>query len=911
METSQTVISPPGVASPQTLTDFLESCRSLSRLASRLAAVFTGLGIDTRAKELAPVVQKLDDERFRILVLGEMKRGKSTLINALLGEEVLPTAAIPCTALIQEIRWGEQPRALLHFHHPLPRPLPAGLPPEVRAHLARAGDSPAPPLEIPIAKLREVAAVRDPESRPAARAGMTAEPPYSKIEIFWPLSLCRNGIEIIDSPGLNENAIRARITGEYIAEVDAILFVLACSSPGGATEMRVIDHDLRGAGHQYLFFVCNRFDEVRPRDRARLVAFGRKKLGGHTELGEAGVCFVSAQQALDGRLRGDAALLEESGLPALEAALLQFLSRDRSKVKLLQPTLKLLHALGEVRNQILPAQCEMLVESLAALQVKVEAVRPQLEELERSRERIAAEVDRHRERLRADVRSEAETFLRGAAGSLAAWIEGLELERGVEIFSLQYREQVEALAAEICAKASDRMETEIAVWRDKILHPLIDLRLGVMIAETDLQVGSFCAQIDRIRSAVSQVQLPPGEAEEPSGRERVLAAVGGFLVAGIHSGAHGARFGFKGLGSTVLTHLALYGFLSLLGISNPLILGAALLSAGFGVAWIRAGALTREAKREIARLLATQLRDDTAALAQAIADAVHDQTAKFARGASEGLDREIRSLREQLETVLADKQAGEAQVAAKKRLLVEADLELRAIDSAVRAHLEVALEGVETLAVPPRSVPAEREPAAADATVLRILFLTADPFTGLRQRLRLDKELREIRDKLRQARLDDRFELLWEPAVRPEDFVRALHEYQPHIVHFSGHGLEDGEILVEGPEGDEHPVTPHALASLFALVADRVQCVVLNACHSRKQAQAISRSIPYVIGMRREVDDSAAITFSIGFYQALGDGRPIEQAYAFGRVLVEMYNFEDFRTPILWKDGRIVRSRPA
>ncbi len=66
------------------------------------------------------------------MVLGEFKRGKSTFINALLGEEVLPSSAIPCTAVINEVKWGEQQRAILHFRYPLPKPLAVTVPPESR-----------------------------------------------------------------------------------------------------------------------------------------------------------------------------------------------------------------------------------------------------------------------------------------------------------------------------------------------------------------------------------------------------------------------------------------------------------------------------------------------------------------------------------------------------------------------------------------------------------------------------------------------------------------------------------------------------------------------------------------------------------------------------------------------------------
>jgi hypothetical protein len=75
-----------------------------------------------------------------------------------------------------------------------------------------------------------------------------------------------------------------------------------------------------------------------------------------------------------------------------------------------------------------------------------------------------------------------------------------------------------------------------------------------------------------------------------------------------------------------------------------------------------------------------------------------------------------------------------------------------------------------------------------------------------------------------------------------------------------------------------------ALAAMFELFAQHVNCVVLNACHSEIQAQAIAQHIPYVIGMNDATGDKAAISFAVGFYTALAANRSIEDAYKFGCV---------------------------
>jgi hypothetical protein len=190
--------------------------------------------------------------------------------------------------------------------------------------------------------------------------------------------------------------------------------------------------------------------------------------------------------------------------------------------------------------------------------------------------------------------------------------------------------------------------------------------------------------------------------------------------------------------------------------------------------------------------------------------------------------------------------------------------------------------------------------------VIRILFLSADPFAGMQAPLHLDRELREIREKLSLARLWDHFDVYPELAVRPADLTGALLDYRPHIVHFSGHG-EANAVFVEGDVGEPHPLAGRALANLFALMAEDTLCVVLNACYSQDQARVIARRVKYVIGMRGDVDDRSAIAFSIGFYQALGSGRSIDDAFSLGCAQIDLRNLPDFCMPVLWKDGKKVK----
>ena len=124
-------------------------------------------------------------------------------------------------------------------------------------------------------------------------------------------------------------------------------------------------------------------------------------------------------------------------------------------------------------------------------------------------------------------------------------------------------------------------------------------------------------------------------------------------------------------------------------------------------------------------------------------------------------------------------------------------------------------------------------------------------------------------------------------------------DINPEIVHFSGHGTSEGALCFENKLGETHPVHPEALASLFEQFSSNVKCVILNACYSVVQAEAIARHIPFVIGMSQAIGDKAAIAFSIGFYQALGAGRSIEEAYKLGCVQIRLENIPEHLTPII------------
>jgi len=192
--------------------------------------------------------------------------------------------------------------------------------------------------------------------------------------------------------------------------------------------------------------------------------------------------------------------------------------------------------------------------------------------------------------------------------------------------------------------------------------------------------------------------------------------------------------------------------------------------------------------------------------------------------------------------------------------------------------------------------------------IRKILILAANP--KLTSRLRLEEEARGINDGLKRSKFRNCFEINWEWAVRHRDIRQALLEYKPNFVHFTGHGKDDG-ILIEDEMGIATQFPAKAFAELLKLCSDHVECVILNACHTGRLAILINKYIDYVVGMKKEINDKAAIEFSIGFYDALGAGCTIEEAFEFGRtaIMVQPSNLPEYLIPILKRRKNIVNLR--
>lgn len=183
-----------------------------------------------------------------------------------------------------------------------------------------------------------------------------------------------------------------------------------------------------------------------------------------------------------------------------------------------------------------------------------------------------------------------------------------------------------------------------------------------------------------------------------------------------------------------------------------------------------------------------------------------------------------------------------------------------------------------------------------------ILFLAANP-RGSDPR-KLDRECAEIQRELKMTphRGDFRFESRW--AVGIDELMRHLTELDPTVIHVSGHGGGAAGLLLEDERGEPQPVLARALTMMVGTTARNARLVVLNACYTTAQAEALRARIDCVVGMDGAIGDDAARAFAIRFYGALGNRRSIGNAVDQGIAALAARQLPDEVLPrCLTRDG--------
>lgn len=440
--------------------------------------------IDCQTDTIEQLIEQLKQASFKVLVIGEFKRGKSTFINALLGEKILPSAAKPCTAIISEVKYGAKRGATIYFKDDV-KELPKGLASDVVAYIDQhRAKGNIPPLAVPLEQLKKYVTIPDSEETDEEEKQSSVESPFDHAEIRIPLDLCKDGVEIIDSPGLNENETRTYIATGYVDEADAIIFVLSCDALAGETEMAKIK-DFARQGNRSIFFICNKFDIIEGDDeqetdevREDIRTRARRKLLEYTDLKERGLYFISAKQALKARTsldlnpREQRALEAQSGFQKMEEGLHTFLGNDRGRVKLSKPGELLLQQLEEKLPADIGNERKLLTMDEERAKEGHQKLLKNLSEVERDFSKDCMLLRNSLAPIRERLRKELSAFYDLLCKNMGNWIDAYSPENEFD-WPWTTKKQIDRIVEEFVTYAKKRAEDAAATWSKAKLEPTI------------------------------------------------------------------------------------------------------------------------------------------------------------------------------------------------------------------------------------------------------------------------------------------------------------------------------------------------------------------------------------------------------------------------------------------------------
>ena len=280
--------------------------------------------------EILQLRKKLQSQQFRLSIVGEFSRGKSTLINALVGEQIQPVRAIACSGAITVLKHGSTRRIVCHYKNGQKK-------------------------EVSFEEYQTLATI----SKEAARKHRSDELARSQIEeiIFEHpnLEFCQNGVEIVDSPGLNEHPERAAITQKLLKHTDAVIFLTFASALLSETERELI-YELKeqlSAGRQHeparnLFILVNKMDELdSDEDRQDVKESVEEFACGEPPLlaGKNRIHFISAKAALEAKRNNNRNGYIDS-FEEFTKSLEEFLTNERGNTELNKAVVKLEKIIG-------------------------------------------------------------------------------------------------------------------------------------------------------------------------------------------------------------------------------------------------------------------------------------------------------------------------------------------------------------------------------------------------------------------------------------------------------------------------------------------------------------------------------------------------------------------------------------
>ena len=610
------------------------------------------LGLESHIADLTLGSKNLRQGVFRLLVLGDMKRGKSTFLNALIGENLLPADVNPCTALLTVLRYGEEKRVTVYFKE--------GKPPE----------------RLDFSTFKQRYTINPEEAKTLEQEKKLAFPEVNYAVVEYPLALLEKGIEIVDSPGLNDTEARNEMSLTYINNCHGILFVLRAGQPVTLEERRYLDNYIKGRGLT-VFFLINAWDEIRkglidPEDAEELQEAEEKlRKVFHTNLADycqvdgynlypERVFEISSLQALRRRVKAPEESLEGTGFPEFMGAINTFLTQERAVAQMRQARTLARQSTDRLHSAI-ARRIPLLDRDVNELKERISSVEPEFEKLNDIRDRFSDEIRTVRDQKARVITDSLRAYILNLGTTFEA--DFLRYQPDLGFFESLNKGKREEFNAAFKQGFEQYLNDKITAW-----EKTANQEMQEAFTQLAKRASEYGSAYSRITQAMTDKLIGQqiytrsdfnSEDESPTWASWAMGFMS--LATGNIAGVFlaGAGFDWKNILVNSLSVIGIYSFLAIFSIPILLTGPIGILLVGLGVGALQAEQgrkeLIKATKKELIKYLPQIAEEQGQVIHQAITDCFDT----YDRQVMTRLNDDIKSRRLELDNLLEQKQSRE------------------------------------------------------------------------------------------------------------------------------------------------------------------------------------------------------------------------------------------------------------
>jgi replication fork clamp-binding protein CrfC len=613
-----------------------------------------------------------------------MKRGKSTFMNALIGENLLPSDVNPCTALLTVLRFGSEKKVTVYFK-------------EDRR-----------PEQIDFNTFKQQYTIDPDESRQLEIQNKHAFPNVSHAVVEYPLPLLEKGIEIVDSPGLNDTEARNEVSLSYINNCHAILFVFRASQPCTLAERRYLENYIKGRGLT-VFFLINAWDEIREglidqenteelqESETKLRRVFRTNIGEYCQVDGQDIYSdrvfeISSLKALRLRVKDRNASLKGTGFPRFVRAINTFLTQERAVAEMRQVRTLARLVYNHVREAV-ERRIPLLEQDVSELKQRISSVEPEFDKLNEIRDRFQEEIKIMRDRKAKSVADSFKTYILNLGNTFDS--DFLRYQPEISFFDSLDSSKRDSFNAAFKKAFEQYINDKISAW---------ELTAEAEIREAFAQLAKSAASY-----SVSYTQITDSMTEKLIGQKMYAGtkidsedssptwakwAMGFFsLASGNVAGVFLAGAGFNWQ-NILVNWIAVVGISSFLLMFTGTFLGPIGIAAiGLGVGAVQADRARKElieaTKKEFVKYLPQLAQEQYELIHQTVNKCFEDYDIEVIKR----LNDDIKSRKAELDNLLAQKESreinGETELKRLKNIDAEVYYELQSIESVYQSLLSI------------------------------------------------------------------------------------------------------------------------------------------------------------------------------------------------------------------------------